>query len=187
MCIRDSSSLYMFTALHLGLYLWRHYATYSPRCLTILSVATPELLERSKELISTCPLFQNLPTSFGHILSNRSNLWSTSNNVACIFGVHKCYVYDNGVPLERAMNVLYLIFAKGCMYVHRPSGMTSPPEFYQAVWHQLDVINVGISSAQSRVEVGSAVTRATWHLSKSSRFSRSFKRCKMVWLNALSI
>ena len=78
------------------------------------------------------------------------------------------------------MNVLYLIFAKGCMYVHSPSGMTSTPEFYQAVSHELDVINVGISSAQSRVEVGSAVTRATWHLSKSSRFSRSFKRCKMV-------
>ena len=78
------------------------------------------------------------------------------------------------------MNVLYLIFAKGCMYVHWPSGMTSPLKFYQAVWHQLDVINVGISSAQSRVEVGSAVTRATWHLSKSSRFSPSFKRCRMV-------
>ena len=94
--------------------------------------------------------------------------------------MYKRQVYDNGGPLERAMNVLYLIFAKGCMYVHRPSGMTSPPEFYQAVWHQLDVINVGIASAQSRVEVGSAVTRATWHLSKSSRFSRSFKRSKMV-------
>lgn len=82
--------------------------------------------------------------------------------------------------LELAMNVLYLIFAKGCMYAHRFSGTTSPLKFYQAVWHQLDVINVGISSAQSRVEVGSAVTRATWHLSKSSLFSRSFKRCRMV-------